>query len=155
MQEIAAASGVGRTTVYRHFPAREDLLRALVAHVIAAERELFVNALAGGGTAADTLRRLARGAVEHGERYRFLGRHRDLVASPFDEPEPDEPLLAWLAEGRASGALRAELPPAWAFAIVVALIGAADRELARGHADLERAGALLGETLVGALVTAR
>src|SRR3954468_15735402 len=33
MQEIADASGVGRTTVYRHFPAREDLIEALVSQV--------------------------------------------------------------------------------------------------------------------------
>ncbi len=36
MRQIADASGLTRTTVYRHFPSREDLLRAIF-RVVAAE----------------------------------------------------------------------------------------------------------------------
>src|SRR3954454_14505641 len=34
MQEIAEASGLGRTTVYRHFPTRDELFSALLDHAI-------------------------------------------------------------------------------------------------------------------------
>ena len=32
--EVAAAAGVGRTTLHRYFPERSDLLSALVVHVL-------------------------------------------------------------------------------------------------------------------------
>src|SRR5690349_24467077 len=34
MQEVADASGLGRTTVYRHFPRRQDLIDALFQEVL-------------------------------------------------------------------------------------------------------------------------
>jgi AcrR family transcriptional regulator len=63
MSTIAADAGVGIGTVYRHFPAREDLLNFLthrsfeqvLANVQAAERD--------GTTASDALRRFIEAAI--------------------------------------------------------------------------------------------
>jgi AcrR family transcriptional regulator len=51
MREIAEASGVGRTTVYRHFPQRDDLVRALFRRVFEDAHEL-TERLVGAGRAA-------------------------------------------------------------------------------------------------------
>ena len=58
MQEIADASGVGRTTVYRHFPAREDLVAALVSQVADETAAVTEAVVANGDSAEEVLRSL-------------------------------------------------------------------------------------------------
>ncbi|SDH83736.1 regulatory protein, tetR family [Sinosporangium album] len=53
MRRIAAASGVGIGTLYRHFPTRDDLVHAVTGTDLAA---LADAGLPGDGTAADALR---------------------------------------------------------------------------------------------------
>src|SRR3954454_3210453 len=79
MQEIADASGVGRTTVYRHFPAREDLVAALVSRVADEVAAVTVAALDGEEDALATLRRLGADLVALGQRWRFLRAQREEV----------------------------------------------------------------------------
>ncbi|WP_067177904.1 TetR/AcrR family transcriptional regulator [Microtetraspora niveoalba] len=151
IQEIADASGVGRTTVYRHFPAREDLVRALFAVVVEEQRAIVSSAVAEGGTVAAVLRRLGPGIVAVGERYRFLDAHRGLVVEdPLKDPAPDEPLLAWLTAAHEHGRIRPGLPPDWAYAMIRALALGANEEVVAGRRSPEEAGRLLGETLVRA-----
>src|SRR4051812_50043974 len=46
MPDVARAAGVGVGTLYRHFPAKEDLIRALVQDKVEAGIEAARNALA-------------------------------------------------------------------------------------------------------------
>src|SRR3954462_14277222 len=76
MQEIADASGVGRTTVYRHFPAREDLIGALVRQVADEIGDVTDAVMAMDARCADALRRFAHDITALGRRWRFLQAHR-------------------------------------------------------------------------------
>src|SRR3954451_12367147 len=55
MQEIADASGLGRTTVYRHFPRRQDLIDALFSDVLRDAGRTIEEALRAPGTVRELL----------------------------------------------------------------------------------------------------
>ncbi|NUU21840.1 MAG: TetR/AcrR family transcriptional regulator, partial [Streptomycetaceae bacterium] len=62
MTEIAQAAGVGRVTLYGHFSSREDLVEAVVKHVMRDADGAFEAARTDTGPAAEALSRLVRGS---------------------------------------------------------------------------------------------
>ncbi|MEU6155112.1 helix-turn-helix domain-containing protein [Actinosynnema sp. NPDC047251] len=150
MRRIAEESGVARATVYRRFPTREHLLRALAELVVEEQRAVAVDATTPPAPAAEVLRRLGHGIVRVGERYRFAG--SPAGDAPLRDPAADEPLMVWLTEAAAGGELRADLPADWMYAMVHGLGRAANEEVIAGRRTTEEAGDLLGRTLVRALV---
>src|SRR3954453_14471855 len=72
MQEVADASGLGRTTVYRHFPRRQDLIDALFDDVGRDAGATIAEALRAPGTARELLCSLGPRIIAIGDRYRFL-----------------------------------------------------------------------------------
>ncbi|MFI2332526.1 TetR/AcrR family transcriptional regulator [Nocardia rhamnosiphila] len=60
MRAVAAAAGVGIGTLYRHFPTREDLVRAITGTDLA---DLAVAHLRDGATAIDGLHEFFTGAL--------------------------------------------------------------------------------------------
>src|SRR3954469_6019525 len=87
MQEIADASVVGRTTVYRHFPAREDLVAALVTQVADETASVTEEVVASGEPAPDVLRRLAARTVTLGRRWSFLRAQRQEVLASLQRSD--------------------------------------------------------------------
>jgi AcrR family transcriptional regulator len=164
MQDVAEASGLGRTTVYRHFRHRDDLVHALLGQVFDEARAIVDAALARsreawttGPTPGEGLRAVVALAVELadlGVRYRFVGGHRDAFDDEVREQEalhgPD-PLRAYAAEAQERGELRDDVPAEWVVDVVHALtMAAARRRSADAAADAE-AGRMLERTLRGAL----
>jgi AcrR family transcriptional regulator len=152
MGDIADASGLGRTTVYRHFPNREDLIRALFVRVVEDGRAMAAATAASSQLPLDALRGLGPKIVEIGERYRFLDTHRHIreAALASAEDGSDDPLAGYLAAAQARGELRDDMPVPWMLATIRALGIASVDQLIAGHVTPEQAGRLLGDQLVDA-----
>jgi AcrR family transcriptional regulator len=151
MQEVADASGLGRTTVYRHFPRRQDLIDALFAEVLREAADTITDALRSAGSPRELLRDLGPRFIAIGDRYRFIDAHPDLrerALAPADEVA--NPLEAYLAEAQARGELRDDLPVTWILTTLRGLGVVAMVEVNAGRMTVEEAGRHVGETCAAA-----
>lgn len=155
MQEVADASGVGRTTVYRHFPNREDLLKALFTRVVTESQAMSWRLIEEDPPAAELYRRMGHEALDITYRYRFLRAHNDMLQPALADAGvglPNDPMVEYLTRAQQRGDLRADMPAEWLYAIAHVVITEAVDQAAEGDLSPERAGELAGETLVAAFV---
>jgi len=155
MQEVADASGVGRTTVYRHFPNREALVKGLFMRVVNESLAMSWRLVEQDPPADELYRRMGREALEITYRYRFLRAHNELLEPALEEAGvglPNDPMMDYLERAQERGELRADMPTRWLFLVAHAVITQAVDQAADGDLDVGRAGELAGETLVAAFV---
>ncbi|MFG3439387.1 TetR/AcrR family transcriptional regulator [Nonomuraea sp. NPDC047897] len=155
MAAIARAAGVGRVTLYAHFPSREVLLEAVLEHAIALTDPVLTAAAPGDGPAADALRRLLRTA------WQVLDRHRRLFEVAQHElgatrtREHHDQAMAHvedlLRRGRDEGAFRDDLPLGWMVTTVYSLLHAAAADVNSGRLQHDSAADVLEATLLPAL----
>ena len=151
MRQIADASGLTRTTVYRHFPSREDLLRAIF-RVVAAEIDSATEAaVAGDPSLEQVMAAVTRMAFALGRRFRFLDGY-DALADEAAQRAGEGAMVRWLTRARARGEVRDDMPATWQMRMMRATTMAAveaehEGEVAAGD-DGER---LLTATLVALL----
>jgi AcrR family transcriptional regulator len=154
MQEIADFSGVGRTTIYRHFPNRDALLEAVTEFAMAESRRLIGEILDRGMPVDQTLRIVCRKNMEIGMRFRVLHAFRD-VTSPLIRAmtrAADSPVPRYLVEAQRRGEVRDDLPPSWLRATFVSLTTSMIGDVVAKRLDPSEAGDVLGETIVSAMV---
>ena len=75
MDDVAAAAGVTKLIVYRHFEAKESLYRAVLERVFHRQAELFVANMAAGLEAGGATGALLTTGREHPDGFRLLWRH--------------------------------------------------------------------------------
>lgn len=122
MNDIAHASGFGRSTLYRHFPDRSSLIEAIHTRVLTEAGAVMHAHLdaAGDREPVMVLTELASAIVDLGDRYRFLERREgEKHSERHDEQRRRQPLLRYLATAQASGAIRGDLDRNWLFTMVV------------------------------------
>lgn len=72
LSEVANRAGVGRATLHRHFPHRNDLIRALALIAIDEMDNAAEAACETANSCADALRRSLNALIPLGDRYGFL-----------------------------------------------------------------------------------
>lgn len=108
IEEVAAASGVHRSTVYRRFPTREELVHALLARALI-EVSACVRDASQGTPDEAKLRRMCYQTMSLGERYRFLIVHYRLADLG---PDPAG-LTRLIRRYQGAGVVRADVSAAW------------------------------------------
>lgn len=156
VENVAAAAGVTRQTVYAHFPSRAHLLGAALDRVTEEAVAAMDAADLDSGPAADALLRLveasSRAADRHPRLMRAAGAH---PADPEADTERHAPVADRLGRvvrrGQESGEFDPRLPADWLVAVVVALGHAASAEADAGRLPREEAAEALRPTLLRAL----
>ena len=88
MNDVAAAAGVARATVYRYFPNREALLDALAAAAVGAVETRLTSARVDEVAPEEGIARVVRALVGLGDSFVLLARER-----PRSDPERLERVL--------------------------------------------------------------
>ena len=151
--EIAQTAGVGRVTLYGHFPSRAELIDAVMTRAITdGDQTLGEVDLSGDPRAA--LDRLVRSSWLLVNQFRSIlvaaqatlppGRMRDLHSGPARRAED------LVERGQAEGAFRSDLPASWLVGTMHSVMHGAADEINAGRLDPADAGAIISATLLAA-----
>ncbi|WP_222273035.1 TetR/AcrR family transcriptional regulator [Modestobacter marinus] len=155
MEDIAAAAGISRATLFRRYPNRQ----VLVAAVARAAAEAYVTAIDAArlddGPPDVALRRLIGALAPLGVRFGLL------TSQPLDElveqellalvRDSDERLRALVRRGQEEGVFRVDLTAEWVVIMVTwLLVGGADG-VRLGQLAAREVERLVAETVLGAL----
>jgi AcrR family transcriptional regulator len=144
MQEVAAAAGVHRATVHRHFAVRDDLLIAVRDHVW--ERcftDMQAVAEDPDMDPGEALERLVHRQLEIMDRYRIY-RYVPVVDLRSEPSRPSRlsVVAGIFARAQEAGAARTDLEPAELAVVLSGLVQTALPEIAQGRMDIPRAARL-------------
>ena len=153
--DVARAAGVGRVTVYGHFPSRQALIDAVLAHAISKANTALEAETLADGPAPEALSRLIHSS------WRVVDQHRRLLAAAQHELPParirrhhDQAMARverLIARGQAEGDFRTDLPRPWLVATFYSVLHSAAEEVDAGRLDPAQAPRVLTTTLLAAL----
>lgn len=153
LADVAAAAGVGRVTLYAHFPNRRALIEATLDHILTEGRAALEAAEIDDGPAPEALARAIESA------WAVLDRHISLHALARDDVSDQlrqrhEPFLArieaLIERGRRERTFRTDLPTSWLVTTYYTMVHGAGREVVEGRLDAADAPRLLTATLLAA-----
>ncbi|GAA1502443.1 TetR/AcrR family transcriptional regulator [Streptomyces synnematoformans] len=126
LADVAAAAGVGRTTVHRYFSERSDLIAAIGVDVLDKIGAATERARPGDGPALTALERVCQEYFELGESLAIV--FDESLAATWnwesweEETEADRALARLVDRGREEGALDSRLDTDWVIQVVWSLL---------------------------------
>lgn len=151
--DIADAAGVGRVTLYGHFPSRAELVDAVFTRsLLQAEQELQSVDTGGDPRAALTRLVAASWRIIDQQRNALVAAERELPAERIRAAH-DAPLrrvLALVRRGRRAGQFRTDVPESWLVATFYSTLHTAAAEISAGRMSDRNAARLITATLLAA-----
>ncbi|MBE1489606.1 TetR/AcrR family transcriptional regulator [Plantactinospora soyae] len=153
VSEIAQSAGVGRVTLYGHFPSREVLVEAALQRVLA-EGEKVLESLDLTGDPRHALSVLIRSS------WLLIAQSSAVLeaAQTALPPErvqqlhlkPAQRVDELIHRGQATGAFRVDLPPDWLTSVLHHVMHGAANDVAAGRLDRTDAPVFITETILAA-----
>lgn len=152
VEQVAAAAGVSRQTVYAHFATRDVLLAAVIDRITAEVLAELDGVEPGSGPASEAVLHLLDVSWRLLERYPLLLHEAAATAGPGEDHARHEPIRArlerLLRRGRDEGEFDRESPLDWQVAAVIGLGHAAGAEVGAGQMRPDEAAAALRRSVL-------
>ncbi|MEU1724965.1 TetR/AcrR family transcriptional regulator [Nonomuraea sp. NPDC005692] len=153
--EIAKAAGVGRVTLYGHFPSREALVDAVLDHTVGLADAVLEGEALDTAPAPEAMAGLLHSSWEILDRHRrlFVAADRVLPTERIREHH-DRPLRRverLIARGQDDGDFRTDLPLEWLVTTFFAIIHSAAQEREAGRLAAEEVEPVLIRTMLSLL----
>jgi TetR/AcrR family transcriptional repressor of mexCD-oprJ operon len=151
--EIAKQAGVGRVTLYGHFPSRADLVAAVFTRTVE-HADAALDAIDTDGDPRQVLVRLIRSAWPLVDQSRAV-RVAALAALPAERIHaahagPMHRIERLVERGRDEGVFRTDLPASWLVGTLLTIMHGAADEITAGRLVAEDAGELIAATALAA-----
>ena len=153
MQDIAEASEVGRSTVYRHFPTRDELFAELQWVAVKEARIEAEAVFARELSFEETIGELCGVLLQTGKRFRFLLGTEEAVSRErqASRRSTESPIRAYFERCRDAGVIRDDLPLDWMMSAFQALSIVALEDEAAGKQTLAEAQRCFSDSVVAML----
>ncbi|WP_262697420.1 MULTISPECIES: TetR/AcrR family transcriptional regulator [Streptomyces] len=155
MTAVARAAGVSRVTLYSHFPSREELFEAVLAHSVnEADKALEAQDL-DGGPADEAMVRMVHSCWRILDQHSFLVTASEgLVGEPRRRRQHRKVLDRvdrLIARGQDEGVFRTDLPRTWLVTVFYSLLHTASSETSARRLRAGEAASILERTLLASL----
>ena len=154
MAEIADVAAVGRATLYRHFPSRDDLMRELLLESYAQMAAALAPLEKQDLSAKDLLLAVLEAIVPLGDRFHFLLQENSFEDDPEIQALHRQDQRDWEAlfeRLKAERVIAQDISTHWAIALIEALIYTTWLSVKEGYIATREAPKLVYRTLLSGL----
>jgi len=125
LAEIAQAIGIGRTTLHRHFPKRDDLIRALIIYSFGLVDEAMEPLNNQDLTATEGLYAVLDTLIKMGDHFHFLSQANSMANDPeilaiYDRQDAE--MSALIDAVKAEGVIAQDVPTVWVVELMNSLV---------------------------------
>ena len=122
MNDVAAAAGVARATLYRYFPSRQALLDELARLAADEAGERLASARIDQLATEEGVRRAVRALIEVGDPFAVVARERVRPDREQFEQRVLGPLRRLFEQAQRAGEIREDIPSSWLTDALVGLV---------------------------------